>query len=333
MVAAGRGAVPFMGWKRVGRGYQKLAELELSVERSHWSRTTAVCQGLQSLHKWAWEGGGKEAAVGGSSFPEVLTPLPLWSLANACPWPNLMEAREQVSWSDVIHRVLPPRGQNGAEWSMHVPILTGNTQPNELPCVERAMLWTSVLWWLDPFRGQWKEGTDWMTLICLYSHISRHVSSPDSVMLALMFFGNHMFRALRNSKATLNCILNQGIDSEMLAGVVELWETVIEEAFCLRYRMNRGMLPLFCGSHWLSNVWSNNYMVLEGKDKWNNNRRYHPSPHNWWYSHVSVTAYKISWNNELRLICMCVSWWIGKSLPSGSFFHKLGEQSVGFRRG
>ena len=53
----------------------------------------------------------------------------------------------------------------------------------------------------------------------------------------------------------------------MSAGFVELLETGMEEASCLRYRMNRGKRPLFCGSYRLSNVWSNNYMHLKGKEK------------------------------------------------------------------
>lgn len=150
------------------------------------------------------------SGVGRSSLPEVLPPLTLWSSASACHWPNLMETRGQVSWNDVIHRGQPPREQNGTEWRVGLQILSRNKQPTGLPCSGMAMLWPSLLWWLDPVREQWRESIDWMTLICLYSHISQHVSSPESTMFTLNFFRNHMFRALRKPKATSNGILSQG---------------------------------------------------------------------------------------------------------------------------
>lgn len=49
----------------------------------------------------------------------------------------------------------------------------------------------------------------------------------------------------------------------MSAGFVELLETGMEKASCLRYRMNRGKRPLFSGSHQLSN----NYTHLKDKEK------------------------------------------------------------------
>lgn len=48
----------------------------------------------------------------------------------------------------------------------------------------------------------------------------------------------------------------------MAGGFVELWETVVEEAFCSC--VDRGKLPLFRGSYPLPNVWSNS------REKWNN---------------------------------------------------------------
>lgn len=56
-------------------------------------------------------------------------------------------------------------------------------------------------------------------------------------------------------------------DVKESAGFVELLETGMEKASCLRYRMYRGKRPLFYASHQLSYVWSNNYMHLKGKEK------------------------------------------------------------------
>lgn len=55
--------------------------------------------------------------------------------------------------------------------------------------------------------------------------------------------------------------------AKMSAAFVELWETSMGEAFCLRGRVNRGKLPLFGGSYQLSNVSSSDYMHLKSREK------------------------------------------------------------------
>lgn len=125
----------------------------------------------------------------------------------------------------------------------------------------------------------------------------------------------------------------------MSAGFVELLETGMEKASCLRYRMNRGKRPLFYGSHQLSYVWSNNYMHLKGKEKGtfvndlftlSNSRKIFcnklpntPPP-------VVLKCLSESPQNKLEQLTQA-DLYVYK-LPPGSLFHKPGEQPLGLRK-
>ena len=178
-----------------------------------------------------------------------------------------MKTRGQVSWNDMIHRVQLPREQNGTEWKVGLQILTRNTQPTGLPCLGMAMLWPSSLWWLDPAREQWKEDTDWMILVCSCSHIPQHRSSPESTILTLNFFRNHMFSALRKSKATSNGILSQGSRYKDGRRVCEALGNCHEGSFLFMCRIEESCLCFVEHIHCQINVWSNNCVYLKGREK------------------------------------------------------------------